>query len=322
MGSQSASLLVADSVKGVLEPVDTARRRLRLAQLAGSDGRLGKAAADRIADAVAECRDRAREAGAEELMVYATAVVREAPDRVELQRTVRERTGVRLPVLPPGRKAEMAFLAARRWAGRRAGPLTLLDIGGSRLEVAAGEGRPDFAMSLPLGAGRLTREWFAGQDPPEPEAVERMRAYVRAELAEAVRRVHDSGPSTTVVTSRTFQQLARLCGAAPRRAGPRVPRVLAEQDLGRAVEKLASATAEERAKLPGISTARAGQALAGAVVAHEAMRQLGLESVRVCPWAVREGVLLHRVEAGDRAAVPGPWQRLEPIDAPSPGDVH
>ncbi|MDK1471939.1 Ppx/GppA family phosphatase [Streptomyces sp. 549] len=313
MGSQSASLLVADSVKGVLEPVDSARRRLRLAQLAGRDGRLGKAAADRIADAVAECRDRAREAGAEELMVYATAVVREAPDRAELQRTVKERTGVRLPVLPPGRKAEMAFLAARRWAGRRAGPLTLLDIGGSRLEVAAGDGRPDFAMSLPLGAGRLTREWFAGQDPPEPEVLERLRLHVQGELADAVRRIHDSGPSTTVVTSRTFQQLARLCGAAPRRAGPRVPRVLGVDDLGRAVEQLAALPAPERAKLPGISTARSGQALAGAVVAHEAMRQLGLESVRVCPWAVREGVILHRVETADRPGPAGPWQRLEPM---------
>ena len=51
-----------------------------------------------------------------------------------------------------------------------------------------------------------------------------------------------------------------------------------------------------RAALPGVSASRARQLLAGAVVAHEALRALGPREVDVCPWALREGVILRRLD--------------------------
>jgi exopolyphosphatase/guanosine-5'-triphosphate,3'-diphosphate pyrophosphatase len=52
----------------------------------------------------------------------------------------------------------------------------------------------------------------------------------------------------------------------------------------------------DRAGLPGVSASRAAQLLAGAVVAHEAMLACDLEQVSVCPWALREGVILRRLD--------------------------
>ncbi|MYS44486.1 Ppx/GppA family phosphatase, partial [Streptomyces sp. SID5998] len=130
------------------------------------------------------------------------------------------------------------FLAARRWAGWRSGPLALLDIGGGSLEVAFGRGRlPDFVASLPLGAGRLTHEFFAGEDPPSPERVKALRRRVRHQLRDVAARIRWEGPRTAVVTSRTFQQLGRLCGAAPGRYGPFVERRLRRGELRRAVDR-------------------------------------------------------------------------------------
>jgi exopolyphosphatase/guanosine-5'-triphosphate,3'-diphosphate pyrophosphatase len=48
----------------------------------------------------------------------------------------------------------------------------------------------------------------------------------------------------------------------------------------------------ERAKLPGVSENRASQIVAGAFVAESVMRNLDLKSLEVCPWALREGVVL------------------------------
>jgi exopolyphosphatase/guanosine-5'-triphosphate,3'-diphosphate pyrophosphatase len=45
-----------------------------------------------------------------------------------------------------------------------------------------------------------------------------------------------------------------------------------------------------------VSPSRAPQLLAGAVVAHEALEALELESVDICPWALREGVILRRLD--------------------------
>src|SRR5207244_2429009 len=78
-----------------------------------------------------------------------------------------DRTGLSLRVLPGEVEARLTFLGARRWMGWRSGPLSLFDIGGGSLEVAFGRGRvPEFAVSLPLGANRLTKEFLHSADPP------------------------------------------------------------------------------------------------------------------------------------------------------------
>ena len=78
--------------------------------------------------------------------------------------------------------------------------------------------------------------------------------------------------------------------------GPRAPRRLRRAGLARTVEQLAGLSIAARAALPGVSAGRAHQLLAGAIVAHEALDVLGLDEVAVCPWALREGVILRRLD--------------------------
>jgi exopolyphosphatase/guanosine-5'-triphosphate,3'-diphosphate pyrophosphatase len=62
------------------------------------------------------------------------------------------------------------------------------------------------------------------------------------------------------------------------------------------VNKLAKMSSAQRANLPGVSADRADQLLAGAVVAAEAMDLLGVGELDICPWALREGVILRRLD--------------------------
>ena len=55
-------------------------------------------------------------------------------------------------------------------------------------------------------------------------------------------------------------------------------------------------TTAQRAVLPGVSEGRAEQLLAGAMVAEGAMDLFGVETLEVCPWALREGVILRRLD--------------------------
>jgi exopolyphosphatase/guanosine-5'-triphosphate,3'-diphosphate pyrophosphatase len=50
------------------------------------------------------------------------------------------------------------------------------------------------------------------------------------------------------------------------------------------------------AELDGVSPARAHQTLAGAIVAEQAMLALGVNELSLCPWALREGVILRRLD--------------------------
>ena len=173
----------------------------------------------------------------------------------------------------------------------------MLDIGGGSLEIASGHDEvPSVAISLPLGASRLTRDWLAG-DPPSPAEVRELRKHVRAKIAATAGTVlRDGGPNHAVATSKTFRQLARIGGAAPSSDGPYIRRILRHPDVTALAERLARTTVAQRAELPGVSLGRAPQLAAGAIVADAAMDLFSLPEVEICPWALREGVILRRLD--------------------------
>ena len=185
----------------------------------------------------------------------------------------------------------------RRWFGWSSGRLLAFDIGGGSLEIAAGvDEEPDVAVSLPLGAGRLTRGWFT-TDPPSHDEVRKLRKHVRTEIARTVGDVVKYGePNRAVATSKTFKQLARITGAAPSSDGVYVSRSLTRQDMADWAVKLTTMSAAERSELSGVSEGRAVQLAAGAVVADAAMDLFEVDRLDVCPWALREGVILRRLD--------------------------
>ena len=298
VGSNTVHLLVVDAHPGSHpDPVRSHKHELRLAELIGSDGALGPHGRELLVRAVADAAEAAREEEVEDLVAFATSAVRDATDSAEAIEAVRESTGVDLVVLSGEDEAALTFLAVRRWFGWSAGRLLCLDIGGGSLEIACGRDElPDLAVSVPLGAGRLTRERLPG-DPPSRRDVIALREHVWQVLAEIVPAVHDVGPPDRVVaTSKTFRSLARLDGAAPYALGPRVPRSLSRRGLEAIVERVMPMPVAERALLPGVSESRAPQLLAGAVVAVEALTAFGVERADICPWAMREGVVLRRLD--------------------------
>jgi exopolyphosphatase/guanosine-5'-triphosphate,3'-diphosphate pyrophosphatase len=110
-----------------------------------------------------------------------------------------------------------------------------------------------------------------------------------------------------VATSTTLRQLARLTGAAPLRRGPFVDRRLRRQALRPWIDRLATMPAAQRAQLPGVSAHRASQILAGAIVGYELMRGLDVDAVRICPWGLREGILLRRLESDQPELAHAGW---------------
>ena len=303
VGSNTVHLLVVDAHEGGHpDPVRSHKTQLRLAELLRSDGSLGPDGTEVLVHAAQQARAAAEDEGVEDLVAFATSAVREATDSAAVLQAVRDDAGVDLRVLPGEDEARLTFLAVRRWFGWSAGRLLCLDIGGGSLELAAGiDEEPEVALSVPLGAGRLTRDRLPG-DPPRKKDVEAVRAYAKEQVEGVAQQLLAGGrPDRAVVTSKTFRSLARLDGAAPYARGPRVPRQLRRSGLAKQVERLQGMTAADRAELPGVSPSRAQQLLAGAVVAHTALEVLGLDEVSVCPWALREGVILRRLDWLSRA---------------------
>ena len=298
VGSNTVHLLVVDAHRGAHPtPMTSEKTVLRLAERIGADGRLADADADELVANVTQVKQAAEQAGCEDLMAFSTSAIREADNSAEVLARVRDETGVELRVLSGEEEARLTFLAARRWCGWSAGRLLLLDIGGGSLELAIGvDEQPDLAASLPLGAGRLARTRLP-QDPPTQRQVGEMRDWLDDQLAATAKRFRKSGkPDRAVATSKTFRSLARLTGAAPASAGPRVPRSLTETGLRQLLAFITRMSAADLAALDGVSSARSHQLISGALVAEAVMRALGVAELDICPWALREGVILRRLD--------------------------
>ncbi|MFD8547600.1 Ppx/GppA family phosphatase [Streptomyces sp. NPDC059649] len=297
VGSNTVHLLVVDAHPGARPlPAYSHKAELRLAELL-DDGAISDAGVERLVATVLEALQVAEDKGVESVLPFATSAVREASNGEDVLRRVAEETEVELQVLSGEDEARLTFLAARRWLGWSAGRLLVLDIGGGSLEVAYGlDEDPDVAVSLPLGAGRLTATALPG-DPPDTEDVRTLRRRIRAEIARVVSEFRRYGtPDRIVGTSKTFRQLARIAGAARSAEGLYVQRELTRKKLEEWVPRLAGMSAQERSELPGVSEGRARQLLAGALVAEAAMDLFGVETLEICPWALREGVILRRLD--------------------------
>ena len=304
IGSNTGHLLVVDAYRGAAPmPASSYKEQLRLAEHLEKDGTVSEKGVDALTEFVGHALELAEDKGCEEIYSFATSAVRDADNSDEVLAHVEKRTGVEIKVLPGEDEARLTFLAVRRWFGWSSGRLAVFDIGGGSLEIAGGDDEsPDVAWSLPLGAGRLTREHFA-DGPPGDKALRKLRKEIRTAIA------HDAGallrggtPDHAVATSKTFRSLARICGAAPSSEGLFVRRSLPADGLDEWIPKLLEMSLDDIADLPGVSASRAHQVTAGALVAEAVMDIFDLEQLEICPWALREGVILDRL---DQLSAPG-----------------
>jgi len=302
IGSRAVHLKIADLVPGgPPEPVTTLKQSVHLAEATDHRGVISEDAIRRLVGAVTESEAVAAAHQADDLVPLATSAVRDAANRNAVLAAIEDATGIRVRFFTGEQEARLSFLAARGWHGWSAGRMLLFDIGGGSMELACGSRtEPAVALSLPLGAGLLTRHHLPDDAPVHKRDVGRLRQYVRSVLTEATVDLRAQPvPESAIATSKTFVQLARLAGAPKPTAGAPGRSTLDRADLRKWIPRLAARTDAERARLPGISASRAHQSLAGAIVAEAAMEVLDVRQVTLCPWALREGILLDRLAALD-----------------------
>lgn len=284
-------------------PAWSYKEPLRLAEHLTEEGTLSDKGLGALVQFVGHALEVAEDKGCEEIHSFATSAVRDATNTDEVLDAVYAQTGIRIDVLPGEDEARLTFLAVRRWFGWSSGRLAVFDIGGGSLEIATGaDEAPENAWSLPLGAARLTREHFATGRPDELQ-LRKLNKHIRAEIARtAGAMLRNGAPDRAVATSKTFRSLARICGAAPSGEGPFVRRALPRDELDRWLPKLIDMSRDEIGDLPGVSQDRAHQVVTGAMIAAACMDLFAIEELEICPWALREGVILEHL---DRMSVLG-----------------
>jgi exopolyphosphatase/guanosine-5'-triphosphate,3'-diphosphate pyrophosphatase len=290
MGSNTIHLQVVDAHPGARPtPASSQKFELRLTEYLDRNNHITDEGFDLLSHAITEVLKHAKEFECEEILAFATSAIREADNGEKIIAELRRIHNVDLQILSGNEEAQITFLAARRWLGWSAGRLLILDIGGGSLEMAVGNDESaSTTLSLPIGAGRMTRE-FLTSDPYTSKSIKALAHHVQETISRSVAgELAEHNADRIVATSKTFRTLARLTDHWYKDGG----KYLEREALAAAIEKLKDLTNSQRASLPGVSPGRARQIVAGAIVAESVMKHLSIEKVEICPWALREGIVL------------------------------
>jgi exopolyphosphatase/guanosine-5'-triphosphate,3'-diphosphate pyrophosphatase len=298
LGTNTVRVLVAetDSATGLV-PQWTDQVVTRLGEGLAQRGTLDPAAMERTLAVIRRYRDRAQALGATEILLVATAAVRQARDGSDFLARLRAEPGIRARVVSGEEEAGLTLCGAAWGLGPVAGTLALLDIGGGSTEVLVAEGaRILTAVSITLGVVPLVERFFGGDHVAAGELAA-CRAHVDARLRDEVwPRVRPYRPATLVATAGTPTTLAAL-DLGLRAYDP--ARVQGHRLSPLAIERLttwlAALPLADRARVPGLEAGRADVIVPGAVVLAQALAGLGLSTAVVSDAGLREGILLDSI---------------------------
>jgi exopolyphosphatase/guanosine-5'-triphosphate,3'-diphosphate pyrophosphatase len=290
VGSNTIHLQVVDTHPGARpNPTFNHKVELRLTEYLTEENNISAEGIAELRLAIKNAIVHSKSVKTEELLPFATSALREANNGAEIIAAINKDFEIDLQVLTGEEEARLTFLAARRWFGWSSGRLLVIDIGGGSLEIASGiDEAPEVAVTLPLGASRLTKSHLQG-DPFTAKSVRSLRDYIEAQLESVLPTlVRHEDSDRAIATSKTLRTLARLCGDWYGGNGKNIT----IDAIRKISTRLAEMDSEERTKLPGVSANRARQIVAGAFVTESVMRNLDLDNLEICPWALREGIVL------------------------------
>lgn len=293
VGSNTVHLQVIDGHRGA-RPVHNSsfKSELRLTDFLDGDGKISSDGISSLKRVIADSVAEANRLETDEILAFATSAIREAENGAEIITSLNHEFGIDLQVLSGEEEANFTFLAVRRWLGWSSGDLLVIDIGGGSLEVAAGgDESPEVAHSYPVGASRMTRKYLRG-DPFSTKSLEALQDHFHSTLKTLVEELSPFNSFRVIGTSKTLRTLARIS----REFFGTADGIIESKSLEVMTKRLAGMTLGERAKLPRVSTNRADQIVAGALLARHLVRELSIPSIEICPWALREGIVLRRLD--------------------------
>src|ERR1700687_390402 len=303
VGSNSIKLVVVDAAASdSLAVLAREKETVRLGHDTLQLERLSPDAIGRAVDCIKRFRSIAEARGAERIFAVATASVREARNSAQFIKEVERKAGVSVEVLSAIEEGRLIGLAVSQGCAGPGASMLNLNIGGGSTEISLmRDGAPTSLVSVKLGAVGLT-EQFIFNDPPKSKELKALREEVRAAFERPARELQGArwqqatGTSGTILAIGTSLRLRALSeddrqveGARP--AGDEIE----IKKLTRFNTRTAEMNFAERRSLPGISTQRSQIIIAGGQILEGAMRAFGINTLRTCSWALREGVLIDRL---------------------------
>jgi exopolyphosphatase/guanosine-5'-triphosphate,3'-diphosphate pyrophosphatase len=294
IGTNSVHLVIADVTRdGSIKVVDRMKEMVRLGHGAFRTGRLGASQTALAVRTLSSFRRLATTRGVERLRAVATSAVREARNGAAFVARLRREAGIPVEVISGAEEAHLIYRAVQHATVLDDGAHLLVDMGGGSIELTlVQDGKPGWYRSLPAGVARLS-ERFVAHDPPTAREQRVLTAHAEDVMRESLERVRRVGVVRAIGTSGSISTLISMARAAGGAEPARLEGASAtRRELTRLRRLLTSTPAAARLALPGVDAKRNDLLPASAILIDTICRLGRVREVRLCTWALREGILL------------------------------
>ncbi|MFF9566653.1 exopolyphosphatase [Streptomyces sp. NPDC014685] len=306
-GTNSIRLLVADADPATGELVEL-DRRMEIVRLGQGVDRTGRLAPEALERTFAACRRYAaviEEHGARRIRFVATSASRDAENRDEFVRGVREILGVEPEVISGDQEAEFSFTGATRELADHdhlAKPYLVVDIGGGSTEFVVGDDHVRAARSVDIGCVRMTERHLVRDgvvtDPPSAGRIDGIRADVEAALDLVEESVPLAGTATLVGLAGTVTTVAAIAQGLDAYDSEAIhhSRISLDQ-VQEITSRLLASTHAERAAIGAMHPGRVDVIAAGALILLAVMKRTGAEEVVVSEHDILDGIAYYAAES-------------------------
>jgi exopolyphosphatase/pppGpp-phosphohydrolase len=261
-----------------------AREKVALGEPVFRTGRIPRSVAKDASAAVARLAELARRAGAAELVVVATAALREAQNRDEIVARIEEEAKVHVEVISTAEEAALLARAATASLSLERTDFLSCHVGGGSTELSVvRNGELAESVSIPVGSLRLAQLFDLGPSAPSALELLGLEAYVRRACEIAGTAVVQRG-LRAVVSSGSVRALARMRG--------RGSTVLSRDDAVSFYTELSHLTRERRARAAGVGERRADLLLGASAIAAILMERFSIAWFETTRYGLAAGVAM------------------------------
>ena len=295
IGTLTCRLLIGEvEGHGPITPVYSGRKILRLGEGVDRTKKLRPEAMTRVIKAIKEWKHVIDQYDVQASTVVATSAVREAGNRKEFLRRVKQEAGVEVEVIDGEEEAKRTLLGLRSGFSSTLGDILGLDIGGGSTEfIVSRDGEPPKTISIDIGVMRLS-EGVLKSDPPTSSQIQEAEQLIHSLAQQALATLGETSGLTFVGTAGTITSLAAIAQGLDVYDPQRIHNYILKLEIVRKIEQTVFPRKKcERVDIPGLELGREEVIAAGALIFRCIMETLKQDQCLVSEYGLREGVLVN-----------------------------
>ena len=231
----------------------------------------------------------------ENVIAFATSAIREAKNRVDFLRRIRDETGLKVRVISGREEAEFIYYGVRNAVKIGKTFDLLFDIGGGSVEfIIANNKGVQLLESRKIGVARMY-ERFVFSDPIARYDIKMLEQFFSAEMVSAVAKASKLKVARAIASSGTAQNIARMIFAMNGSANKASLNnsLFTRKEFQALYTALIPLGSLERRKFTGLDANRVDLIVPGLILIDMIFRLFNLNEIVVSDYALREGMVLH-----------------------------